>query len=163
MESSEIIALSAVVIALVTTIVSIWQGYLNRQYYRLSTKPHLIIDQCAVIDTPHKFILKNNGLGPAIIKDFSISIDGHDIERSPNSVKESLIALNLDKAGYFSHIPTIGEAISVGDTIIIIDIDLDDKTYDLMKDDLKQLGTRLEFKITYSSIYGQTFNYKGNC
>ncbi|MGL0944954.1 hypothetical protein [Vibrio vulnificus] len=67
MNIGEIIATSAVVIAFFTSIVSIWQGYLNRQYYRLSTKPHITLERKSVEGAPYKYTLANNGLGPAIV------------------------------------------------------------------------------------------------
>lgn len=115
MSNSEIIATSAAIIAFSTTIVSIWQGYLNRQYYRLSTRLHLLIDQILYQDIPMEFTLKNNELGPAIIIGFDVIIDDRYIKTTECPVTKTLSALEVTGTNNSIHTITEGEAISVGE------------------------------------------------
>ncbi|WP_156476434.1 hypothetical protein [Aeromonas enteropelogenes] len=123
MNNSEIIATSAAIIAFSTTIVSIWQGYLNRQYYRLSTRPHLLIDQILYQDIPMEFALKNNELGPAIIISFDVIIDDRYIKTTKCPVTKALSALEVTGTNNSIHTIAEGEAISVGEEVTILKIE----------------------------------------
>lgn len=75
LEASDIIALAAVFVATVVAISTVVQTFLLRQHYRLSVAPHIErIDQ----DQPHgeyhevALIICNEGIGPAVIKDYIV-------------------------------------------------------------------------------------------
>ncbi|WP_421189257.1 hypothetical protein [Aeromonas enteropelogenes] len=162
MNNSEIIATSAAIIAFSTTIVSIWQGYLNRQYYRLSTRPHLLIDQILYQDIPMEFTLKNNGLGPAIIISFDVIIDERYIKTTECPVTKALSALEVTGTNNSIHTITEGEAISVGGEVTILKIE-DEPYPDEIISAIKELDRCVKFRVVYESIYGERFTYLGNC
>ncbi|CAI2291053.1 MULTISPECIES: hypothetical protein [Vibrio] len=162
MESSDVIALSAAIIAFVTAIVSIWQGALNRKYYRLSTKPHLIIDQTRNEEVPTEFTLKNNGLGPAIIISFDVFVDDVLIETDECPVVKALSVIGATRINLRIHTPSVGEAIAVSSEIIILGI-VDGPYSESTLQALKQLDCSVKFKIVYESMYGEKFTYIGNC
>src|SRR3989344_2263262 len=76
-----IAAIASAIIALCALGLSIWQGYLSRGHNRISVRPHLTM-------WTHKYHgdglyaadIVNNGIGPAIIKCFSVKLDGKKIE-----------------------------------------------------------------------------------
>ena len=69
-----IIAIASSVIAICALIYSIWQGKQLQKHNKLSFKPH--IDNWGYTDSQkgvYTIDLINNGLGPAVIKEFTIS------------------------------------------------------------------------------------------
>ncbi|EJL7017514.1 hypothetical protein [Vibrio cholerae] len=160
MSSEEIIATSAAVIAFFTSLVSIWQGFLNRQYYRLSTKPHLTLERECVEGVPYKYTLSNNGLGPAIINNFEIIFDGYVLDGKVENIKKIIKLIELGDIYCEFLLPTKGEAIATSKEIILLYIDPEHLNMQAL-DSLKQLTNCLVFKVEYSSIYGVTDCYEG--
>lgn len=79
--SSDVIALSAVVIAVCSLGVSIWQGYLARRHNQLSVKPYVYLNWHLSHGDNVTCQIKNDGLGTAFINSFKVEIDGvtHEI------------------------------------------------------------------------------------
>lgn len=69
------ISLSAVFIALCALFLSIYEGYSNRKHNQISVKPLILLDS-GKNETGSGFRIRNSGLGPALIKWFSVEIDG---------------------------------------------------------------------------------------
>jgi len=61
----------AIGIAMVALFVSLWQGVEERRHNRLSVKPILTFDHYSEDQNRH-IIVSNNGLGPAIVQQFTI-------------------------------------------------------------------------------------------
>ncbi|EHK7543366.1 hypothetical protein NMR59_003444 [Vibrio cholerae] len=160
MNSGEIIAMSAVVIAFFTSIVSIWQGYLNRQYYRLSTKPHITLERKSFEGAPYKYTLSNNGLGPAIVTRFEIIFDGEKLDGSINNMRKIMSLMELNNVPFELLFPTEGEAMAVSREIVLLEINPDHLNYESVKK-LQQLTSCLVFKVEYKSIYGVSACYEG--
>ncbi len=85
-----IIATMAMVVALFTGIFTAYHAFLTRKHNRLSVKPHITtwIDESNV---NKYYILRcdvmNNGIGSAIIKDYSVFYEGNKIGSSQNRKK----------------------------------------------------------------------------
>ncbi|WP_253652467.1 MULTISPECIES: hypothetical protein [unclassified Vibrio] len=79
--NSDLIAISAVLIASASFIVSFWQGYLLRKHNVLSVKPHLTLESVMSTNEDIHFYIRNDGLGTAIIKNFKVEVNGatHEI------------------------------------------------------------------------------------
>ena len=88
------IPLSAAFIALVALLAAIYHGYATRRHFRVSVRPHLKIEMGKKIDENlfHITII-NQGLGPAIIKNFTIIKEEKEIHP-----KEADEFLNLVEA-----------------------------------------------------------------
>ena len=69
-----ILSISAIVIALASLIVTIWQGIITRKHNILSVKPLPDI-LTSNYENRLAVTLENNGTGPLIIKDFRAFID----------------------------------------------------------------------------------------
>lgn len=80
--AENVIAIMAVLIALITGIFTAYQAFLTRKHNRLSVKPH-ITTWINEDSADGYYILccnvMNNGIGPAVIKDYSVFYDGTKI------------------------------------------------------------------------------------
>jgi hypothetical protein len=72
------IALSAIIIAICSLILSIWQGVVIRQHNRVSVRPILTISGTHN-DKGSGWLLGNAGLGPALVKWIEVTVDGKPI------------------------------------------------------------------------------------
>jgi len=70
------------ILAICAISLTIWQGASNRKHNRLSTRPHLTLTSNTLVkDVFYSADLKNDGLGPAFIKDISIFLDDKEVSR----------------------------------------------------------------------------------
>jgi len=72
-----IISISAIFVACVAVGISIWQGFETRRHNKLSVKPYLVIRTSTSKSGLSMGVwVENDGLGPALIKDFIVYFDG---------------------------------------------------------------------------------------
>ena len=108
---SDWIALSAMIVAVFALFVTIWDSYQSRKHNRLSVKPFLGIG----VDIHEKveFTLSNQGIGPAVIKEFSVYFDGKLLSKNPRAdIYRDLLEGSIGK--YKFHIPFEGACIKEG-------------------------------------------------
>lgn len=148
------------VIAITAVLFTAYQAYLSRKHNKLSVKPHITISWANFSDAPISFTMCNDGLGPAIIKNFSVEVDGKVIQGDgPDVYKKAIISLGLQNVKYMSYNLTKGEAYSVGKSLVLLKFDEPPERYEELSKDL----SKLKFKITYTSIYEENeFTYYGN-
>ena len=156
-----ITAIFTVVIALVALIVAVWQAHAMRIHNRLSVKPHLVFDR--ISDTGSleaKIVLSNNGVGPAIIKDFSVQFDGSIVQLSGPGIWEGIMAgLGIEYTRYRSQEIEAGSAMKIGDKINILGVVL---TGGQSTDFVHEALCRINVFIKYESIYGEDFEIELN-
>ncbi len=180
-----IIAICALVIAFVTSIVSIYQSYLNRKQFdlnreqsilnrehnRLSVKPNLTVwglednlNQYGNKPGTHAIIrigVKNNGHGPAVIKDYTVLHDEDELG-SNNNIRALRVAiqnkLNTLPTKCEGGINCFGNNTSIAagasETLIEIRIPIE-------KNFKPNLYTKIMYKFhfvfKYESMYGEKF------
>ncbi|MBN1969777.1 MAG: hypothetical protein JXR48_13480 [Candidatus Delongbacteria bacterium] len=152
-KTDRIISYSAIVIALASIIISIWQGIETRNHNRLSVTPRLNITYHAK-SNEIKFKVKNNGLGPALIRDCTISFDGKKYKSyGPNELYKFLEYLEIEGILNFS---IIGESslIPAGEEENLLIFYSDSLSEEML---LHTLPNSLGFKIEYSSMYDEHF------
>lgn len=77
MEWQVLTGVSSCIIALCALIFTIWQGIQARKHNKLSYRPHLTTWTHSNADKGFYAVeLINNGLGPALIEDFLVKVDG---------------------------------------------------------------------------------------
>jgi hypothetical protein len=157
-----IVAASAAVIALAALGVSIWQGLLMRKHNRLSVTPHLRFDAILRSDVPIRIVLSNTGVGPAIITDNKVCIDGenpvvNDGETLWRAIRSSL---KLDNHQIRMYIPDVGDMMKVGEEYTLL-VFPDSASKPEEKQRLCEALERVEFRFKYSSIYGDVFERRG--
>ena len=105
-----ILSISAIIIAIVSIFISIWEGSLMREHYHLSVVPRLEYSY-SIHNKTVGFVLKNKGLGPAIITSVDYYMDEKILDQTKNHF--SILILNaLDMK-----IPTTFDSIGKQKTI----------------------------------------------
>ena len=147
-------------IAITAVLFTAYQAYLSRKHNKLSVKPHITVSWANFSDAPISFTMCNDGLGPAIIKSYSIEVDGSTVEgQGPELYKNAIIALGLQNITYLSYNLTEGEAYSVGKSLVLLRFEEPPDRYD----EINEVLSKLKFRITYTSIYeDKVFTYYGN-
>ena len=111
-----IISTSAIIIALASICISIWESSIMREHYHLSVRPRLDYT-FTVSENNAGFLIRNKGLGPAIIKTRDYYIDGKILDETKNHfsilIKE---ALNINTPTTFNSINK-GKTIQAGEEI----------------------------------------------
>ncbi|WP_316367753.1 hypothetical protein [Candidatus Thiodiazotropha sp. CDECU1] len=164
MDTSDIIASSAVIIASIAVGVSIWQGYLQRKHFRLSVKPNISVHSDHTSEEEVIFTMRSNGLGPAIIKSFAIEVDGKQVpSQGDGLMKNALIGIGIDVIGDAKckhFLPSIDDVYGPGEDLMLLDITYDPES----RENIKEAISRLKFSINYSSIYqNDEHTFYGNC
>ncbi|MCB0279860.1 MAG: hypothetical protein KDD94_10175 [Calditrichaeota bacterium] len=150
----DIVAIAAIVIAVVSIVVSVWQAAEERTHNRLSVKPKLEIIFRSDTNQIATFTISNHGLGPAIIKKLTTFVNRKEIATP-------------DLAGLFVAIDSLGLRQSVvqfdpivrGISIpadasrIIVQFDL--KKYPGDPSEIK-IYEALGFFVDYESMYGES-------
>ena len=152
-----IVYLSAMVIALASIVVSVWQGMETRKHYRLSVRPKIEIFYNS--DSERQLIgytMCNNGLGPAMITEKNIYIDGEPVPWSGFSGYDEMLK-RLGLQPYLKSHGAMGAGMTVkaGEQKNIIDFHIPDEN--LYQEKIMDIYSRLRFEIHYESMYGESF------
>jgi hypothetical protein len=142
-------------------VATFWQAYISRQHNKLSVKPHLIgfSDNSSGGAEFHLFI-QNNGVGPALITSFQITIDGNKIEKS--SVDETIKTIKNKLFPKFncnlvcsesdeSYMMAVNEKL----TVFRFVFDANDRPTLNTIDDARN---RIKVNVDYESIYKEKFS-----
>lgn len=78
------------IIALFAFLVSLWQTASTRKHNRLSVRP-ILCTWKNINTTSFSFIIKNSGIGPAIIKDVTIFLNDKKIEGNDEAIIHEII------------------------------------------------------------------------
>lgn len=162
MSASDWIAIFAGIVAIASVIVSIQQSHLTRKHNRLSLKPLLSIYRAEFDNHPLEITLVNKGLGPAILKSFSVWVD--DVEISKGTINPIYAALNqvgISISGVGGHLFSKDEVLPPSEKISIFMIPLPENKNSTYDERVKAFR-RIKFKIKFQSIYDESFEYYGN-
>lgn len=147
---SDWIALSAILVAVFSLFVTIWESHQSRKHNRLSVKPFLGIGMD--INEKVEFTLSNQGIGPAVIKEFSVYFNGNLISKNPRvDIYKELLEGREGK--YIFHIPFEGACIKEGESKTLLSVFYDDSN--INNKAIKELSNNFAFKVVYTSIYGE--------
>lgn len=153
--SEKILSISAIIIAVASISVAVWEGIETRKHNLLSVRPKLEIFYNSN-KSSFGYVLVNNGLGPAVITEKKIFVDSVEIDYSGFSGYDDF----LEKLGLVERYAGHG-AISPGFTIkagkneniIIFNLYESDEVKTL----LPQVYKRVSIEIGYKSMYGETY------
>lgn len=161
MNPDTIASLSAVLIALAALFVAVWEGLENRKHNRLSVVPRLRIDRHTYAGSPVAVSLCNNGTGPAIVRSFSVLVDGRQV-RADDLPLAAAAAKMIGVAGpYHSYTPAPGDALAPSETKELLQI-LNPPEEIRERKDLRRQLLRIDFLISYESVYGESFSTAPN-
>ena len=158
LSSSDLIALSAVVIAICALFTSVWEARIARRHNVLSVRPHI---EVVVDSTPTEVCVlsfKNGGLGPAMIDAISFHFEGATYQ--PKSVDEYIRFLQLfagvqmDGVACYSrcYVPDRQTVVLQGETLELFSISGSntDELYRKVSERLPKLG----ISVGYQCMYG---------
>ncbi|UYP84234.1 hypothetical protein jpw_08670 [Pseudomonas asiatica] len=152
-------SIASIVIALTALAFTWFQIKKTDKHNRLMVTPH--ISSTTHINSDNGMLsvhLENNGIGPALIKDFSIEVDGKII-KADDEVEEALNVLvkdlPIDKWGHESI--TRNSFLPAGAKIELAT--MISKNYS-PEELIKKIDPRVNITIEYTSIYGEFFTYK---
>ena len=154
------IVVAAVAVA-ITTVGMIWHGLQTRKHNRLSVIPKLIFYNIYASVGSEKFAgisISNNGLGPAMIEDVKVYIDGQCFPMSTDGeAKAILTQLGINEPwvsyGYFSKEEIMAKP---GEPLGMFYIERDNQSEEKtmrLRDALRPM----KIVVKYKSLYGERF------
>jgi hypothetical protein len=151
-------AIASAVIAFTAVIFSWMQSRKTDRHNRLMVTPH--ISSLALVNNEENSMvlyLENNGIGPAIIKDFSIHVDG-SLVSGDDEVELSLAMLLMDLpiTNWGHESLSRNSFLPAGKKIELATVVSEDLTPDEI---IQLLDPRYRLQITYHSIYGDQHTF----
>ena len=161
------LSISAMIIAIASITISVWEGSTMRKHYHLSVMPRLnnfftVDDSSSANNASAIFTINNNGLGPAVILSREYYVDGNKIDDSKNHFSVILSdLLNFDNTAgnTFASIPK-GTTISVDDNLIVFGLFFSNRE-SFFRQRMK-LHDRFSYIIKYESLYGEQYEVNHN-
>jgi hypothetical protein len=154
------IALTSAFVSVLALGLTMYEAWATRRHNRLSVKPALSFDlvldeeQCALV-----IRLRNNGLGPAVVRRYEMLVDGRSLEQLNIRQFQELSAL-LDVQARYS-IPLRDEVIPIDASIDLIVIK-HDTTDAKARYVARRAAQRLTIRTAYSSMYDDYLNVQFN-
>ncbi|EFP95655.1 hypothetical protein [Vibrio caribbeanicus] len=156
-----IISVTSSLIALCALCFTVWQGLLTRKHNRISYKPHLTVwSHNELQEGVFALDVINNGLGPAVIKKFDISVDGEVIEdKGPALVESTVNKIFLGKR-FTANYQFMGSSYVMGakECCRVLDIKFEGTEIPAPKE-FEQAIKRTRLEIHYQSFYGDSFYF----
>ena len=153
--------ISTTVIALCALALSIWQGIQTRRHNRLSFRPHLTTWSNRDAEKGfYRIELINNGIGPALIEEFLVKVDGKVISgQGPEPIEKGLkiIFPNLEyklRHGYVAK----GYSMPAKEKVIIVEIQFPKRPLPSLEF-MERASNRMSLDIPYKSFYGEQFHF----
>ncbi len=161
-ETDKILGLSAMFISLCTLIVFLYQTNLIRQQQYMSVYPHLSLENYGTYTSNYKYVLKNDGVGPAIIKSVMVKTkDGKNYDDIASYVNASVAQMKDSTLNFYFTNVHKGRLVPANNKIdIILNNDKKMRTAAILHKILHKKGLNIE--IEYESIYGERWEITNN-
>ena len=165
------LSISAMIIAISSIAISIWEGITMRNHYHLSIQPRLdyffdiegFPDDDKTNFSTAVYKVKNNGLGPAVITNIEYFIDEKKIDTGSDENKDIIFdeLFNFDNiAGRGYSTLLIGQTIPMNETLTIYEYAF--MTKEAFKRQSMEFYNRFSFIIKYKSLYDEHFETSHN-
>ncbi len=147
---SDLVAFSALFLA-------IYQGYLTRKHYRLSSLPHISFRNIKIKSKEYSIKIISNGNGVAIIKNIYILVNGEKRPFSNESLMDVIEYQNpIIRTGILVASGCSDDMLMPGEEIVLIKSDLS-KQIDVTSKMINDVSDKIRIIIEYESIYNQKF------
>ncbi len=151
------------VISLCAIGLTMYQAYLTRQHNRLSVRPHLVWHinrERGKASLKMIFTLKNEGIGPALIREMYFELDGKRFEADHIEAIESFAKTLLGKQFVYhiaeNGLPGIGASMPPSSQVVIAKVAIDCPSTEAYEQ-VEAIFERASFKVRYESLYEETF------
>ena len=149
------------VIAICALIATFYQAAVTRKHNRLSVKPHLTTWHSSRYDGVEIFEIINNGVGPALIKEFQLFADGQKIKGEgtdivSNCIKTTFSAYNVSilDSGYLGN----GYMMSANEHRVLAAFTFEENK-EPSEAEFEHLTNKIRLVVQYESIYGVPDTY----
>ena len=161
------LSISAMIIAIASISISVWEGITMRNHNHLSVMPKLnnyfsVDDSSSTNDAIAFFRINNNGLGPAVIISREYFVDGIKIDDSKNHFSViTLQALNFDNtSGSTFQSISEGSTIPAGEDLKLFGLYFNNR--EAFYRQRMKLHDRFSYIIKYKSLYGERYEVSHN-
>ncbi|WP_416866005.1 MAG: hypothetical protein ACMVP2_27575 [Imperialibacter sp.] len=149
-----IVGVIAIAINIITVSVYVYQARIMQTQQHASAWPYLEWLAKFNEETGYKLEVKNNGIGPAIIKSVSIRINNKELANLDS------MFVQLIGTDYFPHVtsPIQNRVLPPGESMLAFDVkdsEWSEKLYSAVG------KVNFEYEICYESIYGDQWTCKG--
>lgn len=153
--SEKIMSMSAILVSLCTLIVFLYQTNLIRKQQYMSVFPYVTMANYGGHTQNYKFIIENNGIGPAIIKSVSVTTKaGQKYDDIVDYVWAELDGISKDSVGFYYANIKPGRLIPEGGLVEAIGLsDKKIESANILANILNSEDTDID--IIYESIYGE--------
>jgi hypothetical protein len=152
-------ALASVVIAFCAFVLTVWQVVTTRRHNRLSVKPFLTTWTDSDYDENRYGIeLTNNGVGPALIKSFTIEVDGKKVSGEVSDQVKNALKILFPQREYTSSQSYVGLGymMSAKEKRHLVDVQFTGNNLP-KPDEVLQKLKRARLVIDYESIYREKY------
>ena len=158
LSTSDVIAVAAVLTAIFSLFATIWQAKISRDHNKLSVRPILKFTRGRTFEERFitlRYSIKNDGFGPAIVKEQFFTLNGDVVPHLPGS---DYVRDVVDQAlgGRFHYVlrhhglPGVGSAIPAQGECVIIEIEfpgISEQALEVVE------ATDIKFSLRYESLY----------
>jgi hypothetical protein len=146
------------ILSAVPAFIALWftfrQNSLSKKHNKLMVKPHLDdLTHEDIHSFQYKYSIVNNGIGPAIIVDIKVTVDGALIDSKkdlPDIVK--ILFPNMTDEQFGHHSIAVGSYLSPGKNISMLTINCASKA--ILMEVKYGIRNRARLVIVYESVYG---------
>ncbi|WP_145994126.1 hypothetical protein [Vibrio harveyi] len=162
LEASDVIAISAAVIALASVVVAVWQVKLSKRHNVLSVKPQVYVSGYFVRGTDIYLALGNFGVGPAMIKSVTLRSKDLDVVRSIKNYSDYKnifldFGFNLSDFDHKAMSFDVDIPVGCGKELKFLELHYHQEQYDLFVEVASFLSS-LEIEVIYECIYQNNYS-----
>lgn len=164
MDLESIAAFSSVVIALCALALTFWQACIARRHNKLSVQPILTTWIHSDVSSNEYIIeLLNKGVGPALIKDFKVFVDSHEIMGEGYEPIEKALKLVFPQYSYVSRqsFLSAGYSMVANETRALVSIKFYGTNFPV-PEEIAHAIRRVRLTVNYASVYGELFVFGGD-
>jgi len=156
-----ITGISSTVIALCALVFSLWQGAQTKKHNRLSVRPHLTTWIHRNSDKGFYTVeLINNGIGPAVIEDFVLKVDGKKISGDGTEPIEKALKILFPNLSYHSNHSYLATNYSMApkERCVVVSVQFFGPQLP-SPESVEHALNRGDLEISYKSFYEESFRY----
>lgn len=154
-DSNKVMSISAILVSFMTFLVLIYQTSIMREQQLLSVFPYLTVFNQGSQTPNYRFVMNNQGIGPAVLEKIEISYQG---KLTPY---QDLVSFVLDHSPKVSALENVlhsniypGRLVPAGEIFSIFEVKDSFEESVILRSELDRLLEEgLTWKITYSSVY----------
>lgn len=156
MEWELIVGASGVFVAALAFGITVWHGIQSRKHNKLSVRPLLTSWQYTDNEEKQfKVGFTNCGIGPALIDNFVVRVDGEVISGVPSETVEKAVAIVFPDQSYSYEFGFVAKkaVVTVNEEVLLMNISFTDSSSP-GSEEVFQCFNRIAIEVIYKSLYG---------